>query len=41
MTAVAVAQGGVHPKTASILNKVFMGIKKVRGESSGNTREDT
>jgi hypothetical protein len=32
MIAVVEGQGGVHPKMAGILNKVFMGIKKVGGD---------
>ena len=38
MMAVVEGQGGVDPKMAAILNKAFMGVKKV-GETSGNTRE--
>ena len=32
MMAVVEGQGGVHPKMAAILNKAFMGVKKVGGD---------
>jgi hypothetical protein len=38
MMAVVEGQGGVHPKMAGVLNKVFMGVKKVRGDIGKHKR---
>lgn len=38
MMAVAERQGGVHPKMAGVLDKVFKGVKKVGGDIGKNKR---
>ncbi|KAF8219635.1 hypothetical protein L208DRAFT_1338812 [Tricholoma matsutake] len=38
MMAVVEGQGGVHPKMAGILNKAFMGVKKVGGDIGKHKR---